>query len=215
MGENINTERSFRFDWFSHHTGYWPEALKRFEGKDSLNFMELGVFEGRATTYLLDNYLKDSKGSKIVCIDTFKGTPGEHDKEDLSSLLDTFKRNVRGYEDKVQIHVGKTKDILLLPEVRSEKYDLIYVDACHLAKEVLEDMVFSFGLLKPGGLMIIDDYLWPSPNDVYNKHPAGIPYLGIESFLKCYVGRYNLLWQSYQVCIEKLGDELEHVPRNN
>ena len=39
-----------------------------------------------------------------------------------------------------------------------ESYDLVYLDGSHMAADVLEDAVLSFPLLKPGGILIFDDY---------------------------------------------------------
>ena len=37
-------------------------------------------------------------------------------------------------------------------------FDLIYIDASHYAPDVLSDAVLAFKLLKPGGILIFDDY---------------------------------------------------------
>ena len=39
-------------------------------------------------------------------------------------------------------------------------FDLIYIDGSHTAADVLTDAVLAFQLLRVGGVMIFDDYLW-------------------------------------------------------
>lgn len=43
------------------------------------------------------------------------------------------------------------------------KFDFIYVDGLHLSQDVLYDALLSFDLLKVGGILIFDDYLWFDP----------------------------------------------------
>jgi predicted O-methyltransferase YrrM len=39
-------------------------------------------------------------------------------------------------------------------------FDLAYIDGSHQAPDVLFDAVAAFRLVRPGGLIIFDDYLW-------------------------------------------------------
>ena len=48
----------------------------------------------------------------------------------------------------------------LAAEGRTSTFDLVFVDGSHQATDVLTDAVISFQLLRLGGLMIFDDYLW-------------------------------------------------------
>ena len=43
---------------------------------------------------------------------------------------------------------------------RVDPFDLIYVDGGHYAPNVLEDAVLSYQILRKGGIMVFDDYLW-------------------------------------------------------
>lgn len=59
----------FTEDWFSSRITTWNKLLKKFKTKPA-TFMEIGCFEGRCSTYLLENILKH-KNSKLICIDHF------------------------------------------------------------------------------------------------------------------------------------------------
>jgi hypothetical protein len=63
---------------------------------------------------------------------------------------------------------------------------------------VLEDGILAFRLLRPGGIMIFDDYEWkPYPD------PWMMPGMAIDSFLHVYERQYELLGKAYQVAIKK------------
>jgi hypothetical protein len=54
------------------------------------------------------------------------------------------------------------------------------------------ESAISFELLKVGGFMLFDDYGW------------GKCKYGIEAFLECYSGKYQLLIKGWQVLIKKM-----------
>ena len=58
--------------------------------------------------------------------------------------------------------VGNLSEQIFLIENR-ERFDLIYVDASHLALDVVVDASLSWQLLCGGGVVIFDDYRWSSP----------------------------------------------------
>jgi len=64
----------YQSNWFDQNIPYWSVYLDRFKGLPNLTFLEVGCFEGRATTWLLKNILTD-KTSKIIVVDTFEGSP--------------------------------------------------------------------------------------------------------------------------------------------
>ena len=75
---------------------------------------------------------------------------------------------------------------------------MIYLDGSHEAPNVLFDGMLSWGLLKPGGVLIFDDYLW-----VPQLLAGHRPQLAIDLFLRYHSGQYDLLHHGYQVAISK------------
>lgn len=187
-------------DWFSGNIGRFNKHLNGLKDKPDLKFLEIGSFEGRSTVWLLENILTDET-SRITCIDTFEGS-FEHQvlKLNLHNLYDVFMNNVAAHKHKVKPIKAKSSDGLLLPEVRNDKYDFIYVDGCHEAKEVLEDAIMCFQILKDGGIMIFDDYLWTCPGD---NSPQMTPKIAVEAFMSCYAKHIDILEIDYQVVIRK------------
>jgi predicted O-methyltransferase YrrM len=169
--------------------------LAEYKGKDGLSFLEIGCFEGMGTRWLLENILTGN--SKIDVIDTFEGSE-EHIRDNIEIIgLEGFKENIVEYKDKVEIHKGFSQKILR-NSFYPEKFDFIYVDGSHQACDALQDMCFSWDLLKKGGIMIMDDYAW---NGFDDRHNACI---AIDGFLSCFRDKYELLLKAYQVVIKKI-----------
>ena len=190
-------------DWFSSYIPTWIEWLGKFRGKANLQFLEIGAYEGMATCWLLDNILTDDK-SRIIVIDTFEGSMEHRERGEyqLDALYDRFMRNIANHRAKVSVMRGRSQWIL---RTISDPFDFVYVDGSHVASDVLEDAVLSFRLLKLGGRLVFDDYVWN-----YYDDPHLNPRLGIDAFLNCFHNDYNLIVPSIptpnQVCIEKTRD---------
>ncbi|MFA5933022.1 MAG: class I SAM-dependent methyltransferase [Microgenomates group bacterium] len=194
---------SFLYDWFTPNIPVWEKTLKGYKNKDNLLFLEIGCFEGQATSWLLKNVLTHPS-SKIVVIDTFQG--GDDQKDfgvKTGKLFERFKENLKDYisenpkMNKIIIKKGFSGEVLRL---LSGEFDFIYVDGSHIAKDVLEDIVLSWNLLKDNGIIIFDDYGWDRYKDeTLNPTPA------INSFLKVYKGWYRILHSGYQIVVQKKG----------
>ena len=187
-------------DWFSHNIPNWTKILSPFIGKEDLNFLEIGCYEGKATHWLCKNVLTHPS-SKITVVDTFEGSIEHHDGKantDFSVVEKNFRENTADYLDIIDIF--KTYSQHYLREISGAVYDFIYIDGSHTAPDVLEDAVLAWRLLKTGGVMIFDDYAW----DAYKNQPELNPRLAIDSFLAVMAGKYELLLKDYQVAIKKV-----------
>jgi len=165
------------------------------------DFLEIGCFEGRASVWMLQNGL-DPDG-KLTCIDTFQGSE-EHAAMglDLNELFETFKQNVDEGKvaDQVVEAIRATSYEGLAQVIRlGDMYDFIYVDGSHTAPDVMTDACMAFGLLKKGGIMLFDDYLW--------NHVPGIlhrPKLAVDLFVTLFSEKAELLMLGYQLAVRKI-----------
>ena len=98
----------------------------------------------------------------------------------------------------IKIIIGYSQDIL--PELSKESYNLIYIDGSHRAANVLLDAFLSWPRLKPGGILIFDDYLKCDQLRV-----SLTPKLAIDLFLENKVREYEVLHFGYQVALRKSG----------
>ena len=117
-------------------------------------------------------------------------------------MFETFKRNVE--EGKVaDQHVEAIRSTSyegLAQVIRlGDMYDFIYVDGSHTAPDVMTDACMAFGLLKKGGIMLFDDYLW--------NHVPGIlhrPKLAVDLFVTLFSEKAELLMLGYQLAVRKI-----------
>ena len=187
----------FTVDWFSYNIQIWTHFLNGLKDKPNLRFLEIGSFQGRSTVWLLENILT-SNTSTITCIDTFEGSIEHilHFQNDIKNLFDIFSHNISKFKNKVNIIKDKSQDAL---KKINEKYDFIYVDGDHKASSVIEDAILSFPLLKKGGIMIFDDYLWFEMKKFIDN-----PKVAIDAFLEIYADKIIILYKNHQVIIEKI-----------
>ena len=187
----------FTQDWFSANLSSFE--LVKSKITPIQNILEIGCFEGIATCWMLQNMLVDD--GLITCVDTFKGSE-EHRSMDLLSLELQFRDNVKEAQKSTQ-----TVEILPIASYnalgylisRESQYDFIYVDGDHSSSGVMTDACMAFGMLKQGGIMLFDDYLWKDVPGAINQ-----PKMAVDQFLLMFEGKCQLMMLGYQLAIEKL-----------
>lgn len=95
---------------------------------------------------------------------------------------------------KIFPHKGRSDDELaaLIAAGFREHFDMIYIDGSHFAHDVLSDAVLAFPLLKVGGHMFFDDYLWTGTGDTID--PMNGPKPGVDAFLNVFYHKMRLIW---------------------
>jgi hypothetical protein len=201
--EFLADDYRFTDDFFSSNIDVWKLNLARFAHRPNLHFLEVGSFEGLSACWLLNNILT-SESSKLTCIDTFdfagQGSfSRQHQGAETMSIEARFDYNIKltGSAHKVR-KIGKlSRDALR--SLSFSAYDYIYIDASHVASDVLEDTVLSWPLLKKGGVLTFDDYQWEQ-----DLNPLNRPRLAIDAFLSIFKTQYKLIHKGYQVSVEKV-----------
>lgn len=111
---------------------------------------------------------------------------------------------VNFYKHKDYSDVALAKLITDTSKIRS--FDFIYIDGSHQAPDVLADAVLAFRLLRVGGVMAFDDYLW-AENLPYGKDPIRSPKLAIDAFTNIYTRKLTVLSAPlYQLYMQKIAD---------
>ncbi len=179
---------SFTEDWFTNNIPTWNKVLRNLRNKP-VKFLEVGSFEGRSAIWLLENILTHPK-SELYCIDhwLYEGEQNKH-------VYDTFIKNVEPWKNKVTVMKGHSRD--MLRNIKNINFDFAYIDASRHSRDVLEDAILSWYLLKKGGLLIFDDYTDNRQKDNNCPKPA------IDSFLKIYENELDILHTKWQVIIKK------------
>lgn len=197
----------FTSDWFSHNLPNWIKIFKdlSWDAAAPKVAVEIGSFEGRSTLWIAANLLKNPE-SRLYCVDTFQAEI-EGRKRDVAGLHERFLSNVAASPDRDKIKATKGEAFSFLLELYREgvRADFVYVDGSHLAADVLQDLILSFSLLKVGGLIVCDDYLWsmeaPGVQDVLNS-----PKIAIDAFTNIFRRKISIIPRQslYQLAFVKI-----------
>lgn len=177
--------------------------------------LEIGCFEGQCTHYLAQS-MSENGPCELACIDTWQGGFDNISVgEDMGEVERRFDRNIglarQAAGQNLDIIKMKGLSHLMLARLLIEKgenyYDLVYVDGSHESPDVLVDASLGFKLLRSGGYMVFDDYLW-SP--IFANIPGGCdplrtPKLAIDSFVNIYIRQLqiDMRFSGYQLYIRK------------
>jgi predicted O-methyltransferase YrrM len=199
--------RVFTQDWFSRSIPAWSAVLGELTKRNAaLRVLEVGVFEGRSTCWLLENFCKTAECA-IVAVDSFAGGE-EHRGMDLGGLRGRFEANVAtvGSACPVEVRQGDSLGELcrLVVEESAREFDFISIDASHRACDVIGDAVLAFRLLKRGGVMAFDDYLW-SPFRPGSEDPLSTPKMAVDAFTTLFARQARVLagLPIYQIYLQK------------
>ncbi len=170
--------------------------LTPLAGKPNLRFLQLGVFTGNASVWLMRNVLTDHS-STLDDVDTWEGSD-DIEGIDFTEVESTYDAQTRPYHARITKHRMESGEYLAsLP--REHLYDFIYIDGDHTALAVLNDAVDSYHRLKVGGIMAFDDYSWRIDGD-----PLHHPYPSIDAFFSLYADRMGVFAVNAQVWARKL-----------
>jgi len=196
----------FGQDWFSRSIPAWQAIFTKLAANNpALRILEIGVFEGRSTCWLLENFCK-SPESTIVAIDTFQGGV-EHRNLELGSLRVRFESNIAaiGSPARVEVRAGESFcELCALVAQKVPPFDFISVDGSHQAADVLADAVLAFRLLRSGGVMAFDDYLW-APVRRGMENPLVTPKAAVDAFTTIHAQQMRIIpnLPLYQLYIQK------------
>ena len=191
---------SFSSDWFVRlaKNNFDTYVSPLYKDKPT-QYLEIGTFEGQSLLYMFKNVLTSSD-SRATVIDPFDFS---------NNQLSTFNTNINPYLDKIVIMQGLSQNEL--KKLSPNTFDVIYVDGDHSSEASFTDATLSFPLLKSGGLMIFDDYLWIAGCEhiLENKYNPQLmnpcnPYSGIMKFLELYSGCVEIVASNWQLLVRKL-----------
>ena len=182
--------KEYTNDWFVQNAVAWDDTLADLKGKP-IKGIELGCFEGRATSWLQENVFTHPD-SMLDCVDIWEDA-GVYGPVPMADVERRFRANTKEYKN-LMIH--KMHTIKYLRTAKSA--DFIYVDADHTAAGCLVDGVLSHLVLKPGGIIIFDDYLWAGL-----AHAPNVCRGAIDAFMECFAEMYDVLYLGKQVILRK------------
>lgn len=160
-------------DWVSYHEKNWRSWLGHLAGKPHIIGLELGVYKGRSAVWWAEHILT-GQGSRLIAVDVWY------------NLDDIYAKAVdRCRPWPIELRRTSSRRALADLLVAGQQVDFVYVDADHAAASCLADMCGAWHLVKPGGLMICDDYGWSSRSRPIPPKPA------VDAWLRCYADRIS------------------------
>ncbi|HZF86652.1 MAG TPA: class I SAM-dependent methyltransferase [Burkholderiaceae bacterium] len=203
----------FTTDWFDIYARrIWPDLLARLQ---PARVLEIGSYEGAAVCFLIEQSAAQPS-IEIHCVDTWGGGI-EHQSAgvDMAAVEARFLHNVNaavaGARHTVDVRVHKQRSDLALAQLLTQRgpgsFDFIYVDGSHQAADVLCDAVLAFRLLRVGGVLAFDDYLW-AEDLPQGRDPLRCPKPAIDAFVNLHFPKLDILRLpvAYQLYVQKRSD---------
>lgn len=180
---------------------YFFENLQLFKNKN-IQILHLGAYTGHGTRWMLERVF-----GNCVDVDTWTGSTsidGHLDNHDFfySPIIEElYDQTVAGLPTKK--FKGTTRDFF---NQNKEKFDFIYIDASHKKEDVALDLSESWKILKAGGVIACDDYLWLTDGDPWNEPTEQIhliPHEAINEFIDIHKQEIKILINNYQLWFQK------------
>ena len=187
--KNINDDffnyiKDFKFsrNYFKHNPPIWYEILNNnFFLDKKVNVLEIGTFEGMSFLF----FQKYLQLENLYCVDVVENENFKFNKEKF--------KNYKFFNTSSDDFFKKKTNI---------KFDIIYVDGSHYAKDVYNDIINSYHNLTENGILIIDDFLL----DVEfrrNKNYFDEVMAGVFMFFNEKIN-YKILYTGHQLILKKI-----------
>ena len=219
------TDYTFTQDWFSHNIPLWEQLAKVLPARKS--FLEIGSFEGRSAVWIIENMMNPGdwidcvdtwEGSEEHSTEIVQGIEARFDHNIIAALNcqsaqhrsregswghtrfaspgpDAENNRVYKYKATSTEFLGRK----LAHWVDGKNlYNFIYIDGSHTARDVLTDACMAWPLLKSGGLMVFDDYLWGETRDILHR-----PRLAVDMFANLFSEELDIVHMGYQFVVKK------------
>jgi predicted O-methyltransferase YrrM len=188
---------TFTSDWTSRNFPTWIEVLRPWR-QQPVNIVEIGSWEGRSALFFL-NYIRCSR---IVCIDPFTGNAIHRNNPAMAAHLleleTIFDANVASFADRIEKIAAPSSTALPQLAVSGRRFDIAYVDGCHLASDVFSDAALLWPMIVASGIVIFDDYTLAIDPNVEQR-----PKVGIDRFLELFAGQYTIVRSGAQMIVRK------------
>lgn len=139
---------------------------------------EVGSYKGTTARAMAEN-----TAGRVVCVDTFRGTPGEDGMAKLLAeheegwLLKEFLRNTEGLPNLSYLEMDSVEAAAMLKR-QAATFDMIFIDASHDEESFTRDVNAWLPVLAPGGLLCGHDRQWDGVAAGLNKlipnHQVGV-----------------------------------------
>ncbi len=206
----------FTNSWFlGSASKNWDTLIPQYIKPQTI--LEVGSYEGASACYLIEK-LAVQDAIEIHCIDTWEGgvehQTGGLAEVNMQSVESRFLHNTQSAANrtgnKVDLHIHKGYSDVCMAQLLSQGkkgyFDFVYIDGSHQAPDVLCDAILGFKLLKTGGIMVFDDYLWHEELTT-GRDILRCPKPAIDAFVNLFFRKINVIpMPLYQIYVQKISD---------
>jgi hypothetical protein len=190
--QEVSSRLELGTGFVAENDAYWWGAFR--EKRDSVrDYLELGSWEGRSAVFAAWLFPE----ARISAGDWFANAEADR----------RFDSNTRHFSARLEKLKGTTWEILRQLSDDRRQFDLIFIDADHRFDPVLLDTILAWPLVRTGGYLIWDDYLWshPSLDPRFNIKGA------IDAWLATRAPDVDVIFVGQQVCVRKLAADPEFM----
>lgn len=170
-------------DYVTNKLRVWCSFLAPLRERE-LEILEIGSLEGRSALFFMNYFPK----SLITCIDRF------HEKEQEA----IFDANLFEFADRMEKVKSLSVPALVKLRRKQRRFDLVYIDGDHRRETVMLDAMLTWPMLRQGGILIWDDYIYKMDAPMWER-PAG----AIDGFLLAHAGEYEEIHRRKQIVVRK------------
>ena len=178
---------------------YFNNNYVKVQNKEPIKVLEVGSFTGIS----LINIVKLIPNSIGIGIDKWSNSDEKELLNNINSLKieDSFYKNIRveGLEERIKGIKGDSSEVLFQMVMKKEIYDFIYIHGNNISFDGYSELIMSWRLLSKGGLLIIDDYLYNSEQNIVDSQ-----FEGTNHFLKKHQNEIKILHKGCRVFLQKL-----------
>ena len=131
----------------------------RFAGKPTW-YLEIGVWTGQSLVWMLEHVLTHPR-SYAFAVDAWLPLWTKKRQWTAEQVEENYQETLQWcepYRDKVEIIRSMSGVWLRQCDLPKHSLDMVYLDGEHTAVGVMDDLALTWPLLKPGGLLLFDDY---------------------------------------------------------
>lgn len=149
--------------------------------------IEVGSWRGLSATAFAEHMRTHGDKGRLICIDTWLGSPEHQEMNELGARELGVPRIYREFLSNLH-KTGASKYVYPFPissiqgghylERKGVAADVVYIDAGHEYEAVALDLAVFFRLVKPGGVVLMDDYTWDGVRKAVQEFSkrTGIPF---------------------------------------
>lgn len=119
------------------------------------DYLEIGTWEGASMSWMLDNVLT-APGCLAMTVDPYR-QDGRHSNDEQEERYKEVVERLGRHSAWRHLRMPSDLGLRYLFD-NSYSFDVVYIDGRHNAAGALEDFVLAFPMVRPGGIMIFDDY---------------------------------------------------------